>query len=739
MLPVFAAAFAVGTAWGGLGAGASPLLFAALMTPALALGRRALTVGLLALGMGGFNGGLRGGFWVDPPEWVAPARPLVVEATALEGWERTPFGWTRTVRARWLRQGHQMETWHGSLRVTLPDGPPPEAADRLRLTGFLRRTSGLGNDPPKLAGVWRLHVKSTRFVQPVGRVGARRPVGSFRTQVEEALISQGGDSPGSRLARALVLGDRRALPRDLQQGLARVGLAHLLAISGLHVGILGAVAYVLARPLPVVVRGLAPLAAAGAYLLLIGPRASILRAAAMIGLAGGAIALSRPPAAIQTLSCAALGILLLEPAAVAHLGFLLTFSATAGIVLLSSRLAERWERLPRWASRPLAVSVAAQVGTIPWAVPAFHLLHPAAPLLNLLAIPWTALALTGGLLWAALVTLEAPAAAWLLGGLDRIALPYEWCAELPTWPVLSLPRVLSRPAAACAAGCMALALAARTRRVRRPVWALTAVLLLAPVDRPPNDRFEVIAFDVGQGEAVLLRNGARGVLVDGGGWTSGDIARDVLLPVLSRLGVRRLEAAVVSHPDLDHCQGLADLAQYLAIREVWTGVGSAKAACVTDLLLRPGTSWRPLWSGRVASAAGWRFEVLHPPAGDRGDGNDGSLVLRASAAGSSLLLTGDIEAAAERRILARHRPARLSANVLKVAHHGSKTSTGERFLRAVRPGIALISAGRRNRYGHPAPPVVERLERHGVEVRRTDREGMVRLEWPPDTRARSAG
>ena len=230
--------------------------------------------------------------------------------------------------------------------------------------------------------------------------------------------------------------------------------------------------------------------------------------------------------------------------------------------------------------------------------------------------------------------------------------------------------------------------------------------------------------DVGQGDAVLIRDGNRSLLVDGGGWSSGDFGGRVLVPALAAEGVRRLDALVLTHPDRDHCAGLLDLVDYLPARELWLAPGAAASSCGRALALRPGPRLRLLWRGERAALGGWRFEALHPPPGGGGDDNDRSLVLLATAAGRRVLLTGDIEAAAERELVAAQREA-LRADVLKVAHHGSKTSTTPAFLAAVAPRLALISSGLNNPYGHPHPTVVARLAERGVPTLRTAAAGMV--------------
>jgi competence protein ComEC len=221
---------------------------------------------------------------------------------------------------------------------------------------------------------------------------------------------------------------------------------------------------------------------------------------------------------------------------------------------------------------------------------------------------------------------------------------------------------------------------------------------------------ELALLDVGQGEAILLRDGGQALLVDGGGWQRSDIGGRILLPVLSSFGVRRLRAIVLTHPDLDHCGGLVDIAAYLRVEEVWTAPGWRDSPCAREVLTLPGIGHRFLWAGERASMGRWKLRALHPSPGDRRGSNNRSLVLAATVHGRRVLLTGDLEAVGEGRILSRASSSEVACDILKIAHHGSRTSTTVAWLEAAGPRLALLSAGLRNRYGHPASVVLERLE-----------------------------
>jgi competence protein ComEC len=189
------------------------------------------------------------------------------------------------------------------------------------------------------------------------------------------------------------------------------------------------------------------------------------------------------------------------------------------------------------------------------------------------------------------------------------------------------------------------------------------------------------------------------------------------------LGVDRLAGVILTHPDLDHCAGLVEISVLLPIESLWATPGWDEP-CYRRLIRRPGIRYRPVWAGNRWTVGRWALEVLHPPPGDRRHGNERSMVVRASLAGMSVLLTGDLGKPGELRLLAAHGRG-LQSIVLKLGHHGSRGSTHSRFLRRVSPRIALVSSGRNNAYGHPAPEVLARLTRQGVAVWRTDLGGQI--------------
>jgi competence protein ComEC len=339
---------------------------------------------------------------------------------------------------------------------------------------------------------------------------------------------------------------------------------------------------------------------------------------------------------------------------------------------------------------------------------------------NLWAVPWSAFCLLVAIAWCGLATIVPAWGATSSPLLDGLAWPFTALAATPAglWQVQST-------AGGEAVGCLiALASTWACLRPRAARW-FAGLLLLAMrcghgAPAPPR----LVALDVGQGDAILLRDGARSLLIDGGGWSQGDFGGRVLLPALAAEGVRRLDAMVLTHADRDHCGGLLDLIDYLEVGEVWMAPGQ-DAGCARDLALRPGPVLRVLWAGEERRLGGWRLRALGPEPGPGGSDNGRSLVLMAEANGTRALLTGDIEADAERRLLASGED--LDAEVLKIAHHGSQTSSGAAFLARVRPRLALVSVGAGNPFGHPHPAVMARLRAAGVPTLRTDLAGEIEV------------
>jgi competence protein ComEC len=406
------------------------------------------------------------------------------------------------------------------------------------------------------------------------------------------------------------------------------------------------------------------------------------------------------------LLAAAVAVTAVDPWALMQPGFWLSFGAVGLLMAAGGAPAEGWRARLKAALRTQAI---ATVGLAPLSLICFAQLSAVGLLANLLAIPLisfvlTPLALLGGLLpplWTLAALLTELLMAWLRL-LSSLPGAVFWLPAAPAW---------AQALALLGAALVAMRL---PWRLRLAGLAMMLPLLWPAVPRPADGEFELLAPDIGQGNAVLVRTRGHALLFDTGpAYAPGaDAGERVLLPLLRSLGLGRLDVLMLSHRDSDHVGGAATLLQALPVTELRSSLEPGHA------LLRTAPAETRCEAGQGWTWDGVRFDILHPLPAHYEAGlksNDLSCVLRITAAsGRRALLAGDLEAEQERALVRRE--ADLRADVLLVPHHGSKTSSSAELLAAVRPAVALVQAGYRSRFGHPAPPVLARYQAAGVEV-----------------------
>lgn len=603
-----------------------------------------------------------------------------------------------------------------------------------RLPLRLRPVHGLAG-PGVGDSEWRMFERgigaSATVAGPAKALGgpARGGIGALRERLRRRIDRALDGDPQAGVVRALAIGDQSAIPAAQWRVLRATGVAHLVAISGLHVAMLAGLAARLAAmlwrgrwallvPAPRVLAWVR-LAAATVYAALSGMGVPAQRAVLMLVVVTVLRGQGRRAGRGAALTWALGAVLLWDPWALLAPGFWLSFCAVAALVAAEPGAGPPASRLGAAARAQAAVSLA----LAPLTLALFQQIAVVGPLANAVAIPvvtlWVAPAAIAGLLLPAPLDAWAwRSAAWVQQGLDHglsmlAALPLaQWHAPAPAGPALALAAV----------GTVAL-IVPWPWRLRAGGVVLLLPLLLAPGNRPPPGRLEAWIADVGQGGAVLLRTAHHDLLFDTGPpWgADADAGQGVLLPLLHSLGDRRVDLVVLSHGDADHVGGAASVAGAFPGTPELGSVETARALAWGFAAAKPcqaGQHW--VWDGV-------EFSMLHPEhLGLRG--NAASCVLRARSRHGTVLLPGDIARADERRLLASG--ADLRADLLLAPHHGSGGSSSEPFIRAVAPAAIAVQVGFLNRYGHPAAEARRRWGGVGAAVWRTDRDGA--LHWRDD-------
>jgi competence protein ComEC len=623
-----------------------------------------------------------------------------------------------------LRAGQR---WQLPVRLKQPHGTiNPHGFDAelwwfeqgLRATGYVRVAQG-GAPARRLADTWA------------------HPVEQLRQTIRDAIYRRVADPRAAGVLAALVVGDQAAIEREDWDLFRQTGIAHLVSISGVHVTMFAWLAglaigwgwrrsgrLMLALPAPTAAR-LGGVVIATGYALLAGWGIPAVRTVLM--LACGALMRSfalRWPW-LLVLLLAAVAVTMFDPWALLQPGFWLSFAAV-GLLMASQPVGAPGADAPaapsRWHGRlagalggHLRAQAVATLGLAPLSLVFFQQVSVVGFVANLVAIPLVTLAITPLALAGTLVPALWTVASALVQALVALL------AALAVWPI-AVWTAPTAPPWAVALGLVGalIGVAPLPWRLRALALPLAAPLLLPPLDLPAAGRFELVAADIGQGTAVLVRTRAHLLVYDAGpqyGLDS-DAGERVLVPLLRARGERQVDMLVLSHRDNDHVGGAASLLAALPVRAL-------RSSLADDHPLRArGVPHERCAAGQRWTWDGVRFEILHPaPGAAAAKANALSCVLRVEdAQGRAALVTADIEAAQESALIAREGSA-LASTILLVPHHGSRTSSTPAFIDAVAPRWAVVQAGYRSRFGHPAPEVVARYEQRGIELVRSDRCG----------------
>lgn len=604
--------------------------------------------------------------------------------------------------------------WHG--------GPPVRSGERWRLAVTLKRPSGLLNFHGVDHEAWLLaqRIGATGSVKDGERLAPAR--NAWRDAVRQRLMAVDAQGREAGLA-ALVLGDGSGLTADDWRVLQDTGTVHLLVISGQHIGLLAGLIYALVAALARYgcwprtwpwlpwACGLAFTAALG-YGLLAGFGVPVQRACVMVGLVLLWRLRFRHLGIWWPLLLAFNGVLILEPLASLQPGFWLSFAAVAVLGLTFGGRLGRWSAWQAWTRPQWLIAI----GLFPVLLVLGLPISLSAPLANLFAVPWISLVvLPLALLGTALLAVPFVGAGllWLAGGaLDGLFNALALLAgQLPAWIPAEVPMgywLVSLVGAV-------LLLLPKGVPFRLLGWPMLLLAVFPPREPVPHGQVDVLQLDVGQGLALILRTRHHTLLYDAGPRSGAvDLGARVVLPSLKRLGVDALDMMLLSHADADHAGGAAVVARGLPIKRVVGGETEGLPALLDT---------QPCISGEQWAWDGVSFELWQWP--DAVDGNPKSCVLHVQANGERLLLTGDIDRAAEQAFLAS--TLAVPTDWLQAPHHGSRSSSSWPFLQRLAPKSVLISRGRGNAFGHPHPQVVERYQALGTQVYDSAEQGAVRL------------
>ena len=695
----------------------------------------------------------------------------VVQGTVLRS-EKRAGGKRLTVRSEYIADKNVPYRTKGNILLTVAGGDLNiTPGDRIRFMAKLRKPRNFGNPGGfdyetylRDRGIYATaYLKDDAYIALMGGGNPLRAgLSSFRENAEKA-ISQSGNERAKGIIRAITVGDKSSIDEETLRAFRRSGVAHFLAISGLHMGIVAFFFYrgfrwLLSRSERLLLYNLAGKCAAmltivplTLYLIASGMATSAVRAYVMVLIFLLAVILDREQDIFNTIAVAALIILAAWPQALFDVAFQLSFSAVIVIVWLVPKMealipAKEGKTGKRRLRKLLAfafVSLAAAIGTAP--IISFHFMEVSligivsnmiiVPLLGFLAIPAASIAL--------FISTPLPDGAAALFSLASILAEIsirvaDGIAAIPYASTLTSPPELYEIALyyLCLFSIFSL-----KRRWAIPAVALIPVFFLTSASinllgKTPDKELEVTFLSVGQGESTFIRfPEGKTMLIDGGGFynSSFDVGSMVVRPFLLSQGIKEINYLVLTHPHPDHMNGLIHIAKEFQVGEVWMTdeeVLDENHQALNDIINKRQIRSITLSDNSLGiEVDGVNIEFLNPPSSlnreDRSNSgvNNRSLVIMLSYGKRRFLLTGDLEREGEERLLKKEQP--LKADVIKVPHHGSLTSSSVDFVEKVSPTFAVFTLGYMNRFGFPKEVVVDRYRKIGAKILRTDLQGAI--------------
>ncbi len=563
------------------------------------------------------------------------------------------------------------------------------------------------------------------------------------------------DPSETGLLLGLLAGDRSGIPETLRSDFQRSGLVHVLAISGFHVVLLAGMLMIFlkATGLPHKAVRIIAVILLFIYVPITGGSPAVRRAVMMFAVPQIGSLLQRPANTMNSLGVALIFIMLPEPDVIWNPGFQLSVAATAGILIGGScnplknlptifrrnKLLKNFQEL---VIDPTYVTLCATLATSPFLIHHFKTLSPFAWLGNIVVVPAISWGMQAGLFA-------------LISPLDFLRQHFCYAASFFLRLASLLTRMLSDsseasvtvgpfgPALLLALGVLFLVFPViRKNKVAR-MYGFVCLLLFATIfcissyKKVLFPSWTLTIIDVGQGDSILLTTPSKkNILIDSGPNDKQDAGKDIIVPYLHYIGVMQLDALVITHPDLDHFGGAESILKSFPVKELWVTECSRTELKEAWLLTLEQAIDRNIPIRDISRGFTWKeplFELkaIHPSQGICKETNEGSITFRAKGLEHSAILTGDLTIAGEKEIL--QSGAYLKSDVLKLGHHGSKTSSGVHFLNEVSPQLALISSGQKNRFRHPSKQVIRRLDSLQIPYLNTAKNGTISVTFTSDT------
>ena len=619
--------------------------------------------------------------------------------------------------------------------------------------------------PPRVPGAFdtRGWLKSQGFAA-YGRFNDYKIIGSswipertfanFRKWIESRFADY-LDPAETGLLLGLLAGDRSGIPEALRSDFQRSGLVHVLAISGFHVVLLAGILMIFLKATGLPLRAVRIIAVALLFLYIpvTGGSPAVRRAVLMFSVPQIGALFQRPANTMNSLGVALILILLPEPGILWNPGFQLSVAATAGILIGSPlnpfanfpeslKRNKLWNTLRAFAIDPTYVTLCATLATAPFLVHHFKTLSPMAWLGNIVVVP--------GISWGMQAGLFA-----LISPIDFLREHFCYAASFFLRLASLLTRLISdssiasvtigpfSPAILLLIGfALTFIPAIRRNRIAR-IYCVSCLALFAGLfcynsyAKAMHPTWKLTTIDVGQGDSHLVEApSGRHFLVDAGDNSRQDSGKDIIVPFLHHIGVRELDALIITHPDKDHFGGAKSILKTFPVKELWASDCAIKERKpewqqVIQEARKRNIPIRKIHRGILWKETYFEMRTIHPRNDICVDANEGSITLRLKGLGHSAVLTGDLTVKGEKEIMKTD--AYLKSDVLKLGHHGSKTSSSVPFLNAVNPMYALIPSGKNNRFRHPSKEVVQRLDSLNIPYINTAERGSISITFSEDT------